>query len=173
MNAHSSAATHPTRRVGFPGELGVPPTPISFEVPAGWSTAPVDRALAVIRDEHADPSGFHTNVVVSVDRVASSVTLSTAAADVLADARRSATRLVLADEQVLELAGAPAIMREQVIEVEAAATPLVQFVLLLVVEVGDGAARDCIQLTATATEARRDAVAEQMAALVDSFSLDG
>lgn len=166
-------STEPTRRVGFPGELGIPPTPISFDVPAGWRTVPVDRALAVIRDDQADASGFHTNVVVSVDRVASSVTLSSAAADVLADARRSAAHLELAGERVLELAGAPAILREQVLEVEAATTPLVQFVLLLVVDVGDGEARDCIQLTATAAHVQRDTVARQMTALVDSFSLDG
>ena len=91
----------------------------------------------------------------------------------IVDARRSATRLELASERVLELAGAPAILREQVLEVEAATTPLVQFVLLLVVEVGDGEARDCIQLTATAAHVQREALARKMTALVDSFSLDG
>lgn len=171
MSTHS-LQTEQTRRVSYPGELGIPPTAISFDVPGGWATVPVAGALAVVRDPDVDAHGFRANVVVSVDRVSDAVTLSAAAADILADARRSSKAHTLCDERVLEIDGAPAILREQILEVEAARTPLVQFVLLLVVEIASGAARDCIQLTATASESERDALEQRVQRFVRSFSLD-
>jgi hypothetical protein len=155
-----------TRRVGYPGELGLPPTGVSFEVPAGWETSHVPGAMAVVRDPQPGASGFHANLVVSVDRVAPDMTLSQTALDVLDDSRATTVSLQLVDETVLEVRDAPAILREQVISVQQLAVPLVQFVLLAVLDVADGAIRDCLQLTLSAEAAQRDALHDHVETLL-------
>ncbi|MEH3055077.1 MAG: hypothetical protein PGN13_13940 [Patulibacter minatonensis] len=158
-----------TRRVSYPGELGFPPTPVSFEIPVGWTTTPVRGALAVVRDDRPGPDGFHANLVVSVDRIGSGVTLSAAARGVHNDAIGVAHRFELIAERVLAIDETPAILREQVVEVTGGVTPLAQSVLLHVVDVGDGVARDCIQLTMTAEVAMADEARARMADLISTL----
>jgi hypothetical protein len=137
------------RRVAYPGELGAAPTGLSFSVPADWHTAPVRGALAVARAPEPGAHGLHANLVLSIERVTDQVTLSGVAQEVLRDARHRAEALVVIEERLAEVAALPALRREQRLEAAAVGVSLVQFVVLLLAEVGDGAARDCIQITAT------------------------
>lgn len=161
----------PVRRVAYPGELGAAPTGLSFAVPRTWTTAPVRGALAVARAPVAGSHGLHANLVVSVDRVGGQATLSGIAQDVLRDARERAGGLVVIDERLAEVAGLPALRREQRLESTAVRSALVQFVVLLLVEVGSGVVRDCVQITTTGEAVDRDAVRGVFDGVCDSLRL--
>jgi hypothetical protein len=168
-----SAAREPaaTRRVTYPGELAAAPTELALDIPAGWRVSPVRGALAVARAPVCGPSGFHANLVVSVDRVARDVTLSTVAGAVLADARERSERLVVLAEAITEVDEVPALTRHQLVEVTGAPTPLLQLVVLLVVDVAGGEVRDVVQCTVTGEQRERDALQDAFDALVVSITL--
>lgn len=158
LDPGARSADLPVRRVTYPGELGAAPTGVSFAVPADWSVAPVRGALAVARAPTPGARGLHANLVISVDRVACDHTLSGIAQDVLRDARARTDGLVVVDERLAEVAGLPALRREQRVEPAPLGAPLVQFVVLLLVAAGGGGVRDCVQITATAERVDRAAL---------------
>ncbi len=167
-----SPDTSPYTRVSYPGELGVPPVRVAYDVPAGWNTDPLPGALAVSREPIAGPAGFWANVVTSIDRVGPSATLDQVITDFLVSAREGAHELIVSGERVLDVSGTPAVLREQMLRVETAEMPLVQFVLALLVDVGEGVARDCVQITGTIEAARRDEFSAAFEHLVGSVELD-
>lgn len=170
--AREGAVSEPFTRVSYPGELGVPPVRVAYDVPAGWQTDPIPGALGVSREPTAGPEGFWANIVTSIDRVAPSETLDHVITHLLVSAREGATELVVCGERVLDVAGTPAVLREQVLRVTTSAAPLAQFVLALLVDVGDGVARDCVQITGTVEEARRDEFASTFSHLAASVTID-
>lgn len=170
--ANTTSGTPPYTRVSYPGELGVPPVRVAYDVPAGWNTDPIPGALGVSREPLVGPHGFWANVVTSIDRVAPSETLDHVITAFLASARQGASELVVSGERVLDVDGTPAVLREQTLRVASAEIPLVQFVLALLVDVGDGVARDCVQITGTIDEPRRDAFASTFQHLIESVTLD-
>jgi hypothetical protein len=159
-------------RVSYPGELGAPPVPVAYDVPLGWTTDPLPGALAVSREPVMGPNGFWANVVLSIDRVGPSTTLDHVITDIFVSARDGVADLDLVRDRVLDVSGTPAVLREQRLQVTSTDIPLVQFVLVLLVDVGDGVARDCVQITGTVEQARRDTFAERFQHLVSSVALD-
>lgn len=159
-------------RVRYPGELGAPLVRVAYDVPLGWNTDPLPGALAVSREPVMGPHGFWANVVTSIDRVGPSSTLDQVLGDILGTARQGATELIVQGERVLDVAGTPAVLREQTLRVATTEIPLIQFVLVLLVDVGDGVARDCVQITGTVDDARRDLFLVDFLHLVESLTLD-
>ncbi|MDO9352048.1 MAG: hypothetical protein Q7T55_00040 [Solirubrobacteraceae bacterium] len=159
-------------RVSYPGELGAPLVHVAYDVPLGWNTDPLPGALAVSREPVMGPNGFWANVVTSIDRVGPSTTLDHVITDIFVTARDGAVELDLVRDQVRDVSGTPAVLREQRLQVTTTDIPLVQFVLVLLVDVGDGVARDCVQITGTVEQARRDEFAERFLHLVSSVELD-
>jgi hypothetical protein len=160
------------QRVSYPGELGIPPVGVVFDIPAGWTIAAVQGALAVAREPEPGPEGFWANVVTSIDRVGPSASLDRITSDILADAQESSTTFHLSDERIVEVSGVPAVLREQVLQVEASPLTLVQFVLVLLVDVGEGRARDCVQITGSVEDGRRDLLATVFERLTAGLALD-
>lgn len=158
-------------RVAYPGELGYPPVGVSFDIPAGWTTGAVDGALAVAREAQVGPNGFWANVVLSIDRVSASTSLDRVSTSLLDSTREDAVEFSIADERIVEVSGLPGVLREQTLRVEESPLHLSQFVLVLLVDIGDGRARDCVQLTGSIELGRRDQLAALFAQLTDSLTL--
>ncbi|MDQ8045594.1 MAG: hypothetical protein AAGC46_12815 [Solirubrobacteraceae bacterium] len=159
-------------RISYPGELGLPPVGVSFEVPEGWSTAPVPGALAATREAEAGPNGFWANIVTSIDRVGPATSLDKIARELLSGAQATATSITLDEERIVEVSGVPAIVREQTMTTERAPFDLVQLSLVLLVDVGGGLGRDCVQITGSIEAPRRDLLVTVFDHLVATISLD-
>ncbi len=158
--------------ISYPGALGVPPVGLTFDVPAGWTTRPMPGALAVSQEPVIGPNGFWANIVTTIDRVSTDTTLDQVSEALLDSTREGAESLIVTAEHVVDLAGVAAILREQAVEIAETDLTLVQFALVLVVDVGGGQARDCVQLIGTVEGARRDAFAADFEHLVDSVVLN-
>lgn len=160
-------------RMAYPGTLGIPPVGIAIDVPDGWVTTVGPGPLAAIREPEADESAVVANVIPSITRLPAGADLGVVGSELLADAEASVERFVLSGEHIIEVdGGRPAILREQTLTIPQSPLTIIQFVLIVLVEVGGGAAVDCVQLTGSVEAARRDAFAAVFQHLAGSLTID-
>jgi hypothetical protein len=171
MSSPSIDTADGVRRIGYPGELGIPPVGVSFEIPAAWVTAPMPGAMAVTMEREPGAAGFRANIVTSIQRASVETTLDEAGTELLEESRASVLEFVHVAEHVVAVEDRPAILREQSIRIAETELELVQFVLILVVD-RVGVAADVVQLTGSVELDRRDTLGTLFEHLVDSIAID-